>query len=389
MAKTASLNNTYLGINGTLFTGNTLPKPTPNKPRRPFDAGSMFLDFNPYQAPIDPNNVMLVENKFDIDYHNDVIARQYLEEVAKARREQAQQDYNDRQFEFNHNEILERHIKQRLLEIRNSMEPQADKDKKIMDIMRDLGRQNIGAKRGLELMRNAYFELGMKPSRAVTEELNDLVLHIQEQPQDEQGQKVGTTKTAEDVDNLPDANGSLSGVGATSVGITEATDPPRRGGGRPAGSRNIVRELPGRGQETLLNYFIPEQANQIAPLNQRETEQGVASISFNSPSTPNTKSYKEALGLDRTPEPPTTPPMPQLVAGGAAAGMRETPPTTSRRKTPPKPRTLAPAAAAAAASPAPAKSKRGRPRLTQEQKDERARLRRASKNQSKSTNRRK
>ena len=105
MSKTAPLNNTYLGINGNYFTGDKLPAPAPNNPKVPFDAGQMFLDFPTYDAPIDPNDVMLLENKFDVDYHNDVIARKYMEEVAKARTEQDQQQYNERQFEFNENEI--------------------------------------------------------------------------------------------------------------------------------------------------------------------------------------------------------------------------------------------------------------------------------------------
>ena len=65
MSKTAPLNNTYLGINGNYFTGDKLPAPAPNNPKVPFDAGQMFLDFPTYDAPINPNDVMLLENKFE------------------------------------------------------------------------------------------------------------------------------------------------------------------------------------------------------------------------------------------------------------------------------------------------------------------------------------
>ena len=303
MSKTAPLNNTYLGINGNYFTGDKLPAPAPNNPKVPFDAGQMFLDFPTYDAPIDPNDVMLLENKFDVDYHNDVIARKYMEEVAKARTEQDQQQYNERQFEFNENEMITRNIKQRLLEIKNSMIPQGDKDAKVMAILRDLGRQQIGAKRGYELLMNAYFEMDMKPSDAVLNEIGHLTKHIKQQEPREREQKVSTDKTAEDVDfEKPDPFQALvdemnppkraraeafSGAGESKEpgqrgarGVpggskaTTATDNPqaRRGPGRPPGSRNKPKAQ--SGQASMLNYVEPQ--NQTAPLNQRETQQGMA-----------------------------------------------------------------------------------------------------------------
>ena len=313
MAKTAPLNNVYLGINGNYFTGDQLPKPTPNNPRVPFDAGSMFLDFPMYDAPIDPATVMMLENKFDIDYHNDVIARQYMMEVEKARTQADQQEYNNRQFEFNENEMITKNIKQRLLEIKNSMIPQADKDAKVMAILRDLGRQQIGAKRGYELLMNAYFEMDMKPSDAVRAEIGQLQSHIRDQAPAEQEQKVGTDKTAEDAEQIDpfrelvddamsvEPKRSRGGVPGGSA-FTEATNPPRPPG-RPPGSKNRVPLVPGQG--SMMN-FVEAQSQQfakMAPLNQRDTVQGVANVApnFASPRTPPlftpspAVSYRDAL----------------------------------------------------------------------------------------------
>ena len=326
MAKTAPLNNVYLGIlSGEVLVGNQLSKPTPNNVRVPFDAGSMFLDFPMYDAPIDPANVMMLENKFDIDYHNDVIARQYMMEVEKARTQADQQEYNNRQFEFNENEMITKNIKQRLLEIKNSMIPQADKDAKVMAILRDLGRQQIGAKRGYELLMNAYFEMDMKPSVAVRAEIGQLQSHIRDQAPTEQEQKVGTDKTAEDAEQIDpfrelvandpfrelvdDAKSvaprrSRGGVPGGSA-FTEVADPTRpfRPPGRPPGSKNRVPLVPG--QVSMIN-FVEAQSQQfakMAPLNQRDTVQGVADVApnFASPRTPPlftpspAVSYRDAL----------------------------------------------------------------------------------------------
>ena len=266
MAKTASLNNTYLGINGNILTGNTIPQPLPNTPRRPYDAGSLFLDFNVIQGQIDPNDYMVLESKFDRDFHNDTLSRLYSQEVEKARNEEDQMEYNERQFEFNENNMVTKNIKQRLLEIRNSMIPQADKDAKVMSILRDLGRQNMGAKRGLELLQNAYFELDMKPSQVVREEIDMLQGHVRDQPKEEQEQKVGTDKVAEDVDNM------------------EWRTPKKQSGGDYFASSQKYRTPNMRGKRGRFNIdeekwreFTP---TKTAQLNQREVSNGVAAAAF-------------------------------------------------------------------------------------------------------------
>ena len=200
MSKQGFLNNTYLGINGELFTGCQLQPPLQTQDRRPFSDGSLFLDFNIYESPIQPDKYLPLYSKLDVDFHNETIRQQYEFEIQKARGRQETREFNERQFEVNENQMLETQISQRLLEIRNSMIPQGDKDQKVMEILRDLGRQNIGAKRGLSILQDAYFNLGMIPSPVIQTEINNLISHVQSQPDAEQEQSVGTDKHTADTD---------------------------------------------------------------------------------------------------------------------------------------------------------------------------------------------